>query len=1150
MAKNEPDKFQKAAINIDINSVVSAGAGSGKTSVLSERFCHLVMEKGYKVEEILTLTFTREATVEMSSRIYKALRAHNSPEAANFYKANIKTIDSYCSAVAKTGAHLYGISPDFAQCDELYEAVKQMSLPFLLEHRDNLAIKTFVNTKDYEKKAEEIFVTPIIENSTVSEPVDFRKSLDYQIETIIRDWNKYSAEAEKAIETLSSAFHSFEGNKDTKTYKDLEKNFRELEMPGKHPLIREEVLNADTGYQDTFISYLEQFCIKLPTGKNTEEIKECIKTIKDLFTCLDSIRNFSLAMPLTLELIPLMEEFQEKVNNFKRTTGMLSFKDIASLAMCILRDHPELRQVEKSKYKAIMIDEFQDNNSQQRDLLFMLAEKEDRMEKGIPPVECLCPDKLFFVGDEKQSIYRFRGADVSVFRRLSRDFKDGNLSMTTNYRSKPALIACFNTIFGGYMYPPEKNNQIVHTSVFFNEKMEKSINKCGNTIPDYEAVYHEVTMPEAMENELQKMPDSEKVEVYKPHIHFALYDKNQEAEADYLTGVDAEAKWVSEKISYLISEENYKPEEIAIISRDYKNQSRYERALLNRGIPYNTATVTGFFADGPVNDIISALRLCIYPNDTLSYAQVLRSPLLNLSIPESEVILNQNAPLFEADISFLSEKSRERFEKIKTAFPELKKLAAEGSFTKAVTYLWYNLGYRYETIWNKTVELYGKMYDLIFELCRQSEQKNMTLSEFLDGLRTYQDQSKRLENLNIPLEQVPGVHLMTIHKSKGLEFKVVFVCDTQKKTGNDSNNEAIYSSPEYGITLNSTSGKNYFYELVKKENDSMQAAELRRLAYVALTRAKEQLFITNAEYIPDPDAESKYAPGGANCPKTVWNILEPFYNHYLTDEYVNKIQKPFDIESIGPQPRETHVESQFRRNTQEEKILLLKELEKENPYNTSEKICLEEVESKYILPSKLHKADEETGIKKEGLSNYPYPEITEIVECSSGKFGYNDFGTIAHSFMEAFINGTEPVIPEQNISGLEDNKKAIDEIKKICTRMKEDFASCKIGQEAKNSKWHKAEYEFKSSLGKKIVKGVIDLIFTDNDNNCTIVDYKTNQEIEPDLYVEQLAVYRQAAADMLNIENPKKIRCVLYYLRYGKEIDISEKCSKTELLEL
>ena len=339
-------------------------------------------------------------------------------------------------------------------------------------------------------------------------------------------------------------------------------------------------------------------------------------------------------------------------------------------------------------------------------------------------------------------------------------------------------------------------------------------------------------------------------------------------------------------------------------------------------------------------------------------------------------------------------------------------------------------------------------------------------------------------------------------------------------------------------------------ELVKKENDSMQAAELRRLTYVALTRAKEQLFITNAEYIPDPDAESKYAPGGANCPKTVWNILEPFYNHYLTDEYVNKIQKPFDIESIEPQPRETHVESQFRRNTQEEKILLLEELENENPYNTSEKICLEEVESKYILPSKLHKADEETGIKKESLSNCPYPEITEIVECSSGKFGYNDFGTIAHSFMEAFINGTEPVIPEHNISGLEDNKKAIDEIKKICTRMKEDFASSKIGQEAKNSKWHKAEYEFRSSLGKKIVKGVIDLIFSDNDNNCTIVDYKTNQEIEPDLYVEQLAVYRQAAADMLNIENPEKIRCVLYYLRYGKEVDISEKCSKTELLEL
>lgn len=1145
MAKNEPDKFQKAAINIDINSVVSAGAGSGKTSVLSERFCHLVMDKGYKVEEILTLTFTKEATVEMSSRIFKALREHNSPEAANFYKANIKTIDSYCSSVAKTGAHLYGISPDFAQSDDLYEAIKQMALPFLLEHRDNIAIKTFVNTKEYEKKAQEIFVNPIIENSTVSEPIDFRKSLDYQIETIIEAWNENRKKAGKIMETLSSAFHAFEGNKSTQLYKNLEENFRELELPGTHPLTKDEILNADTLLQDAFISYLEHFYMRKPTGNNTEEIADCIEKIKEVLPVLQSIRNFSSAMHLTLSLIPLMEEFQQKVNDFKRSTGMLSFKDIASLAMCILRDYPELRQLEKSKYKAIMIDEFQDNNSQQRDLLFMLSEKNERMEKGIPSVENLSPDKLFFVGDEKQSIYRFRGADVSVFRGLSRDFKDGNLSMTTNYRSQPALIASFNTIFGGYKYPPEKQNQIVQTSVFYNEKMEQTLTKCGNFIPDYEAVYHEVTMPEAMEKSLSEMSKSQKEEVFKPHIHFALYSET-DFEEGFVTEEEAEAKWVAEKISYLISEENYKPEEIAIISRDYKNQSRYERALLSQGIPYNTAAVTGFFSDGPVNDIISVLRLCVYPNDTLSYAQLLRSPLMNLSVPETEVILSQKMPLFEADISFLSEKARTRFEKIKDVFPEIKKIAAEGSLTKAVTYLWYNLGYRYETMWNQTVELYGKMYDLIFELCRQSEQKNMTLSEFVDSLRTYLDQSKRLENLNIPLEQVPGVHLMTIHKSKGLEFKVVFICDTQKKTGNDSNSEALYASPEYGITLNSPGEKNYFYEIIKKENKCMQSAELRRLTYVALTRAKEQLYITNAKYKTDPNAESKYAPNAESLPETIWNILEPFYNHYMLNESEDKAEKPFDVVFIEPQPRDSEKVSGFRKNTLEEKIFLLKN----NPYSETEIFEKEEIESKYILPSQLHQPDEETGLKKEINIECPYPEITEIVESSDGKFGYNDFGTIAHLYMESFIKKTEPVIPEKIISGLEDNKKAIEKIKTICTRMKEKFASSKIGKEAENSEWYKAEYEFRSVLGKKIVKGVIDLVFKDKENNYTIVDYKTNQEIDESIYINQLAAYRMAVAEMLNIENPDKIRCILYYLRYGEEVDISEKCSKADILSL
>ena len=144
------DEYQKCAINILKNAVVSAGAGSGKTTVLSERFLQLVQQKNYKVEEILTLTFTKKATVEMSARIFKILKQKAPEQAANFYKANIKTLDSYCNSVAKMGAHFYGITPDFTQDDSITTQIQQLALPFILKNRDNEAIKILVNSNDFE----------------------------------------------------------------------------------------------------------------------------------------------------------------------------------------------------------------------------------------------------------------------------------------------------------------------------------------------------------------------------------------------------------------------------------------------------------------------------------------------------------------------------------------------------------------------------------------------------------------------------------------------------------------------------------------------------------------------------------------------------------------------------------------------------------------------------------------------------------------------------------------------------------------------------------------------------------------------------------------------------------------------------------------
>ena len=1155
------DKYQRAAIDTVKNSVVSAGAGSGKTTVLSERFTDLVINRGCKVEEILTLTFTKKATVEMSSRIYKVLKEKAPQQAEEFYKANIKTLDSYCNSVAKAGAYLYGITPDFIQDEEaITQLAQQAALPFILQHRDNLAIKALVNTKDYEEIASQLFVESILKNSTVAQPIDFDKCLENQKAEIISVWKEETARVDDLFNQLKNALDDFEGNRGIKFITTLTP-LVDAGLPEAPELTDQIIETSDNAALSAMADYINAvsalaFISQAGTRENSAALKEILNQMRGETGLLISVINFVSGYNITKELLPLLKEFQDKINNIKRSTGVLSFKDIANLAVCILRDYPEIRQIEKERYKAIMIDEFQDNNQQQRDMLFMLAEKLDRHEKGVPEVQDLCPEKLFFVGDEKQSIYRFRGADVSVFRALSKDFKDGNLSMSTNYRSHPSLITAFNTIFGG------------PRSVFYTEADE---NNNTEPLPDYEAVYHDVTMPEATAEEVSQNPDLIKT----PHIHIARYNSDQEAQYSMFIEEDAEAIWIAKKIAQLTSEgingKVYKPDDIAILMRSYALQPLYERTLLNYGIPYNTETVTGFFADGPVNDIISFLSICINDNDSISYAQVLRSPFVNLSMEETDVIILEGKKPFECSedqlSGLLNPESLMRYSHTKAFFTKMQEVVKSQPITKLITMLWYDSGYRFETLWNNKVNMYGKLYDLLFELAHNAEESNLNLSAFIDSVRTYTDERSKLENMDIPLEQSSGVHILTIHKSKGLEYKVVFICATHKKGMNDSNTSPVFSSPEYEITINTPpseffpgSKSNYFYDKMKTLNTQMKNAELRRLTYVALTRSIDELYITNGKYKLNPNAEDAYRPGSEKQLDTIYHTLEPSINYFEDDTFEGI--KFYDTEDIPPYAMEAESEvSNDRPNNIRAKASFIDAVEKSEVYEKAEIIITEVVTNKYASPSQLHKTDDESVSPLEAYTakpGTPYPEINDIVIASIPKkdgkpdpqaeprFGFTNFGTIAHAYMEAVVTGEPASYSNRDIVGLENNAKSLATIIAICQEMQQKLRESELGKAAIKAGWHKAEYPFRSRVGDKIIKGIIDLIFQDEDGTYTIVDYKTNQSIVPELYYNQLACYRQAVAAMFGVPNTE-IKCMLYYLRFGKAVDITEECSKVDL---
>lgn len=1188
--KKQFDEYQKAAINARKNSVVSAGAGSGKTTVLATRFLSLIKDsetsgKGrINADEILTLTFTKKATVEMASRIYSVLKKEAPEQAEIFYKANIKTLDSYCTSVARLGAHYFGMTPDFTQnSEEIERFMKSKALPFILKNRDNEAIKALVSTRNYADIAEELFVQPLLKNSKISEPLDFDLMLEKQIEEIHKKIKLELKETNKLISLLYNANLEYDG-KITSTITEFRKNLQ-TEIPSVSEIPMEDILSGRYDKLKSYILAVSNLTKKLPAGKSEkiEEIKEICQALREHVPAnfeknkclLASFANFIAGIHDTRLLISLLNEFQEILNDFKRTSGFLTFADISDLALKTLIHYPELRQIEKEKYKAIMIDEFQDNNSMQRDLLFLLAEKLDRKEKSVPDVSELCPDKLFFVGDEKQSIYIFRGADVSVFRALSKDFTEGNLSMNTNYRSDSALIASFNTIFGGFPYPPErflsaeaaKQNP---PSAFYSEnKMDsKSI------VPDYEAIYHEVSLPQAkIEEAEQAQAKGEIHKIFSPHVHFAFYEKEQEENSDrntaFLTGKECEAEWIAEKIQELttkgINGKTYSYSDIAILFKTYSPQTLFEKVFLSHGIPYNSEIVKGFFADGPINDIFALLKICLYPNDTVSYAQVLKSPFVNLSFDEMNAVIIQNkeSPEFFTlkDENLLCDESLERFKNAKDFYETIKKESKISPLTKLISKIWYETGYRYETIWNSKVQMYDKLYDLLFELARQADQKSQSLAEFIDDMFLYKQESEKLQ-VEIPLDQTSGVHILSIHKSKGLEYPVVFVVNTNAPPRNDSNTAPVFVDKEFGFSMNTppikefgTTSGNYFYLKSKESEEAKNSAELRRVAYVALTRAKNELFITCNSYKMDCEAAEKFVPGGTNNVKTLFQILEPSVNFYRNQENLEFC--PYDFETISPIERNSQAAQDSRANTNENKAKVIAEIQAEKLYEKASVLEKEKLEPRYVLPSQLHDQDEESGknIFAELPENALFREINGIVlktipeeekqsENPEPKFSFADFGTMAHAYMESAITKLPPKIPNSLISALE-SAQDLEKLKEICLTMQKSFLDSEIGKRALSSIWHEAEYAFKSLLtdettGKeKIIKGTMDLVFKEEDGTYTIVDYKTNSTIQPELYYRQLGCYRQAIAQMLGIDSPEKIRCVLYYLRFAKEIDVS-----------
>ncbi|QTQ13899.1 UvrD-helicase domain-containing protein [Treponema parvum] len=1213
LPKNLDDQ-QYAACCAEGNTIVAAGAGSGKTQVLATRFVWLVMSKKIPVEKILTLTFTNKAAAEMYVRIYQTLvffaqnpdvpleereRARRAVD--DFLNSHIQTLDSYCASIVRQAANRYGIRPNFTigSSDSL-RIIKDLALPFILKYRNDQALVSFTKPGKFQDTVEKLFAQTISKYTSVADKNGFfSDKIAVQKELIISEWNKVFQPTESFYQCVNEIIEEYENaapeKKASPYFENLYKVFplnkfssEELlkNIPSAPRMDDKSFENENTVKSvENFYKWLSKIDFNQRTKGYTKPLQSTIKRLREILN--DKIRP--LASYITQyenikQLYELLDVFLCEVNNSKRGSGKLSFRDVGELALKILNEQEDIRSAEQNSYDMIMIDEFQDNNGKNRDLLFLLADGKD---------------KLFFVGDEKQSIYKFRGADVSVFNELERDLSLEPLQMVYNYRSSSALLKAFNQIFGGYV-EDDKTGNFTKISEISNALSAPLSDAAGKSeiwvfpeVPEhtFEASFTKKNI--ALKNYKADSSragyagsESDGQGKLQAPVHFCMYNTNTEkyfdslkasnlisdtetAEEAFLTAKDQCAYYIAQKIWELTSKKGadgkpVKFGDIAVLDRTRKDRSYLTRYLNRRGIPYTLDFHNSLFSEAPVNDIYNFLRLCIYPSDMRSFAAFLRSPFAGLSETSVETVLSCLIEDKDEKIaSLLSEAEFEKYCKAKDIQSEFSKFAVSHPIAQTVSKLWYGYGYRFETLWNKTVATYSGQYDLLFELARRTDKDGKSLAWFVDNLalKKFQeisflgdDSDLDSGEIDFPTEDIDAVKIMTIHKSKGLQFPFVFIYGCTEDPVTRGSTEKVFYSEKYGVTPNvNGSSENYFYKIQSEQAALQDIAEFKRLLYVGFTRAKEEVYVT----------------GSWQRPKTARSvskdsILEKIISYYYPDiaedaesvlgktVYNEKsIVKPtFDFTSIKPVHRLTLLRSSDagRKNTAAAKQNFINEAEAF--YANAELVKKEDVPLRYLSPSSLEISEEElikTHLKASVIQPEKifYEELNDLINKLQDKgFGFNDFGTLAHAYLEAYANGIAPEnFTPQAVPAFHEargiSKSNIRKIRDICIQMTKQFEISNAGKLLKQSIMRKAEFKFLHNNGGKIVRGTIDLILKDPNGNIYIIDYKTDERIICEKYLAQQECYRKAAAEIFDTEE-NKIRCILFYLRYGKEIDITE----------
>ena len=852
--------------------------GSGKTAVLVERIINKIVNEKIDIDKLLVVTFTNAAASEMRARImdaiYKYLEEkpedeHMQKQTILMGKSNICTIHSFCLDVIKNNFYEISISPNFRIGDQTeIELLKQEVLEDMFEEKyieENkefldlintytnyrgdeplkeiiLKIHRFIQASPFpeewlEEKIEEFNLKQNLETDfsntawgkiLINVFEDDLYSCIIELKNIKKDLDKF-IELEKFSKTISSDIEKLE---ELKSNTDSWDKLYELSNS----------LKWDTWPRDSKI-LIEQ---KEIAKEKRDNVKKKFSKIRDKILICDSRRaneDISSMYNIMYAIKNIIIEFIQKYQEAKKEKNIVDFSDIEHFALKILLEKKEDKYIPTKtadkymeKFEEIAIDEYQDSNLVQEYIL-------NAVSRG---------NNTFMVGDVKQSIYKFRQARPELFINKYEAYKlkeqknesdSLKIQLFKNFRSRKNVLDITNFVFENIMSKQlgdinYDEKEYLNSGANFEEPQEEC-NFAGKT---------EFAIIDLKESEDEQKEENENIEDIVIEAKLVA-DKIQEL-------INSKYKVYDKKIGY--RDISYK--DIVILLRATSNLAPiYERELNNLNIPVFSDVGTQYLETVEIQTIMSVLKIIDNPMQDIPLVSVLRSPigkfddndLIQIKLQDShkkydyfyEILLeaskNEKLPINKKIRDFLEQLEKWRKQREYLALDEL------------IWQIYLDTGYyNYVSLMPNGVLRQANL-NILFEKAKEYEKSTFkSLFNFINFIDKLKTNNGDMDSAKLIGENEDVVRIMSIHKSKGLEFPVVFLCSTAKKFNMQDLNDNILLHQDIGIGPKyidyerrieyNTLAKTAIAEKIKTETIS----EEMRILYVALTRAKEKLIIT------------------------------------------------------------------------------------------------------------------------------------------------------------------------------------------------------------------------------------------------------------------------------------------------------------------